>query len=198
MVVVSIMAVVMAIGIPTFRKIWEKGTMQRTLTDIQEVCSHARADAILKGVTTEVVFHPKDGRVEIVAGSSPQPQSGPDGQPNPYSVFDNGMEVRSDDTMVVGGSGSGGGGSSAAAGSGRSAEIPLDHITIQMLDINLIERKDDEIARVHFYPNGTSDEMTLIMHSDEGVQRGISLEVTTGLASILFENDLQRLVNGRL
>ena len=194
---VSIMAVMLAIGIPSLRKVWEQGTMQRTLTDIQEVCSHARADAILQGVTTEVVFHPKDGRIEIAAGAAPRPaQNGPEGQVNPYSVYNNGVEMRSEETVVVGGAPAAGGGSSAA-GSGRSAQIPQS-IVIQMLDINLIEWKDAEIARVHFYPNGTSDEMTLILHSDEGTQRGISLEVTTGLASILFEGDLQRLVNGRL
>src|SRR5437660_7877664 len=124
MVVVSIMAVMLAIGIPSLRKVWEQGTMQRTLTDIQEVCSHARADAILQGVTTEVVFHPKDGRIEIAAGAAPRPaQNGPDGQVNPYSVYNNGVEMRSEETVVVGGAPAAGGGSSAA-GSGRSAQIP--------------------------------------------------------------------------
>ena len=197
MVVVSIMAVILLIGIPSLRKVWEKGTFQRTLNDIQEVCSYARAYAILQGVTTEVVFHPKDGRIEMVAGTVQKPgQNGPGDPVNPYSVYNNGAEVRSEDTTIVGGQQSAGS-SGNQEGPVRSAQIP-PNVVIQMLDVNLIEYKDAELARVRFYPNGTSDELTLIMHSDEGVQRGISLEVTTGLASILFDTDLQRLANGRL
>ncbi len=67
-----------------------------------------------------------------------------------------------------------------------------------MLDVNLSEYKDQETARVRFYPNGTCDEMTLILRSDKGEQRGIVLEITTGLATVLNDNDLQNLRNGRL
>jgi hypothetical protein len=67
-----------------------------------------------------------------------------------------------------------------------------------MLDINKWKHdfRDDELARVRFFPNGTSDELTLILSSDHGEQRGIVLEVTTGLASVLSEADLQNLRNG--
>ena len=53
-----------------------------------------------------------------------------------------------------------------------------------MLDINLWEYKDSEVARVRFYPNGRCDEMTLVLRSSKGEWKKISLEVTTGLASI--------------
>jgi hypothetical protein len=52
-----------------------------------------------------------------------------------------------------------------------------------MLDINLLEYKDADEARVRFFPNGTSDEMTLVLH-DGDQYRKITLEVTTGLASV--------------
>ena len=52
-----------------------------------------------------------------------------------------------------------------------------------MLDVNLVEYKDADEARVRFFPNGTSDEMTLILHSGDQY-REIALEVTTGLASM--------------
>jgi hypothetical protein len=52
------------------------------------------------------------------------------------------------------------------------------------LDINLSEYKDSEWARVRFYPNGTSDEMTVVLHSDRNEWRKITLELTTGLASV--------------
>jgi hypothetical protein len=53
-----------------------------------------------------------------------------------------------------------------------------------MLDVNLNEYKDAEEAEVRFYPNGTCDEMTLILVSDKNEWRKISLEITTGLASV--------------
>jgi hypothetical protein len=66
-----------------------------------------------------------------------------------------------------------------------------------MLDVNLSEYRESDFVRVRFFPNGTSDEMTLILRSSQNEQRGITLEVTTGLASVLNEADLQDLRNGR-
>jgi prepilin-type N-terminal cleavage/methylation domain-containing protein len=76
---------------------------------------------------------------------------------------------------------------------GGSAKFP-DSVTIEMLDVNLREYKDEEVARVRFFKNGTSDEMTLIFRSDKGEWCAISLEITTGLAKI--ESDPQKF--GRL
>jgi hypothetical protein len=58
-----------------------------------------------------------------------------------------------------------------------------DSITIDMLDVNLLEYKDADEARVRFYPDGTCDEMTLIIHSGDQYRK-ITLEVPTGLASV--------------
>jgi hypothetical protein len=57
-----------------------------------------------------------------------------------------------------------------------------DSITIDMLDVNLTEYKDADEARVCFFPDGTSDEMTLIINSGDQYRK-ITLEVPTGLAS---------------
>jgi Tfp pilus assembly protein FimT len=71
-----------------------------------------------------------------------------------------------------------------------------DNVRIEMLDVNLLEYKDSESARVHFFPNGTSDEMTLILHWPERDQwRKITLEITTALASL--ESDPDRWRRGR-
>ena len=85
----------------------------------------------------------------------------------------------------------------AHSGSGLSVQLP-EGVAIDMLDVNLAEYKDADQALVRFYPNGTCDEMTLILHSDRNEQRGITLEITTGLASVLNENDLQKLRTGTL
>jgi hypothetical protein len=59
-----------------------------------------------------------------------------------------------------------------------------DGITLEMLDVNFIEYKDQEEARVRFYPNGTSDELTIVLRSDQNEYRKISLECTTGLVRV--------------
>jgi prepilin-type N-terminal cleavage/methylation domain-containing protein len=92
---------------------------------------------------------------------------------------------------VQGGSGGGESSSPSSAGSGASAQFP-DDVAIEMLDVNLLEYKDADEARVHFYPNGTSDEMTLILRSDKNEWRKISLEVTTGLASVEYDPNTWR------
>jgi len=52
-----------------------------------------------------------------------------------------------------------------------------------------VEFNDVDSARVRFYPNGTSDEMRLILF-DGRDRMGIELEITTGLAGVV-NNPLQ-------
>ena len=90
-----------------------------------------------------------------------------------------------------------GGGAAPGSGSGPAAfgltgKLP-DDIKIQMLDVNLREYKEEEEARVRFFPNGTSDEMTVVFINDKNVQRAVSLEITTGLADI--ETDVNKLIS---
>lgn len=138
MMVVAIMGIVMSMGVPAIYHIWHKDSLAKSISDVVEVCSHARARAIMRGEMAEVVFYPQDGRLEV-----------------------------------------GGGG----GGAGLSARIS-DRVFIEMLDVNLREYKDAETARVRFYPNGMCDEMTLILHSDQNQWRKISLELSTGLATV--------------
>jgi Tfp pilus assembly major pilin PilA len=166
MIVVGIIGITTAITVPIVYRVTHKNPFYAAIADVVEVCSNARAQAILQAKMTEVVFYPPDGRVELhgASGSS-------------------GYPVRA-----------------SAAGakiSGTSARIS-ERVRIEMLDINLMEYRDKEMARLRFYPNGTCDEMTLILRSEEGEQRGIVLEVTTGLASVLSVADLQRLRNGSI
>jgi prepilin-type N-terminal cleavage/methylation domain-containing protein len=81
-----------------------------------------------------------------------------------------------DRTCEVAGGGIGG-------GLAHSATI-VEGARVEMLDVNLREYKGEEVARVRFYPNGTSDEMTLILVSDKNEWRKISVEITTGLTSV--------------
>jgi len=87
-----------------------------------------------------------------------------------------------DRTFAISGGGSGGV-SKRSKGSGTSGTFH-DRLIVEMLDINLMEFKDQELAIVNFYPNGTCDELTIVLRSDENEWKKLSLEVTTGLATV--------------
>ena len=171
MVVVAIMGLILATGIPSIYQIWKKEGMRQTVSDVVEVCSNARVRAIFSGSQVEVVFHPLERRFEIGGGavSTAPPREG---------------EMENLEKPPP------------PPGSGQAGQLPED-IIIDMLDVNLSEYRESEFVRVRFFPNGTSDEMTLILRSSKNEQRGITLEITTGLASVLNEADLQDLRNGR-
>ncbi|MDQ6632020.1 MAG: hypothetical protein M3Y82_09735 [Verrucomicrobiota bacterium] len=64
-----------------------------------------------------------------------------------------------------------------------SATLP-ENIFIELLGVNFVELQDADVARVKFYPNGTSDEFTILIRSDRGEMRKISLEIVTALADV--------------
>jgi type II secretory pathway pseudopilin PulG len=155
MVVASIMVLILAMGIPSIYQMTTKKGMRRAVSDVLETCAHARAQAILRGQQVDLVFHPLERRFEV-AGSAPPTTENPD--------------------FVVSGT------APPAPIPGLNGVIPED-VTIEMLDINLLEYNQSEYARVKFYPNGTCDELTLVLRSDQGEWRKITLEVTTALAT---------------
>ena len=128
------------------------------MNDVEEVLGNARRMAIMQGAMTEVVFHPRELRLEVAGSGGSRPS------PN-----DSGGALEANIPRP--------------ANSGLSAKL-ADHIIIEMLDINLAEYKDAEVARVRFYPNGTCDELKIVL-ANEAKQFGIELEVTTGLASVV-------------
>jgi prepilin-type N-terminal cleavage/methylation domain-containing protein len=140
MIVVAIMGIILAAGIPSLYGFFHKTGLRKTTGDILEVCQSARASAILSGSPTDLVFHPRDGTCETAN--------------------------------------TGGGYGSWA----HSAKI--EDCTIEMLDVNLRECKEFDTVKVRFFPNGTCDEMTLILRSNNNEWRKISLEITTALPSI--------------
>jgi prepilin-type N-terminal cleavage/methylation domain-containing protein len=162
MVVVGIMGLILAMGIPSIYHMWHKESLQKTTNDIIELCGRARAQAIMRGEVAEIVIRPQARRVEIVGAPPPR---------------ETGLPRQSTEQTLT---------TSGAASSVQWAET----IGLEMLDVNLSEYKEADFARVRFFPNGTSDELTLILRSDQNEWRKISLEITTGLAS--FEADPQK------
>jgi len=153
MVVVGIMAMVMLMSIPFVRGTMHREALAQSMRDLEEVCGSARRKAILQGSMAEIVFHPRERTFQVV-GASPGPGN---------------AEPASSDTATA-----------PASHSGESGRIP-DNLIIDMLDVNLSEYKDSEEARVRFYPNGTSDELTVIIHSEKQEYFKMALEATTGL-----------------
>jgi len=172
MIVVCIMGIMLAMGVPLVYKTFHRAPMAKALKDIVAVCSHARGQAIMQAREVDMVLHPRENVIEVAAAAPAA--TGPNGQPPPPGT----------PPPEVG---------TPVSRPGFTAVLPPDHIRIQALGINLVDYTLAETARVRFYPNGTSDEMLMIIQSSDGEQRGISLEVTTGLASVLNERDLQDL-----
>jgi prepilin-type N-terminal cleavage/methylation domain-containing protein len=170
MIVVAIMGIVMTMSVPIVYKVWHKAPMRKAVSELVEVCSNARARAIMRGTMTEVVFHSDDGRFEV-SGAGSAPASGGGQTESPMA------------------------GMPSSSGSGLSGQLP-ENVAIASLKINgirYVPREDIEVheARVRFFPNGTCDEMRLVFLSDAGDFQGVFLEITTSLASV--ESDRYKL-----
>jgi hypothetical protein len=76
----------------------------------------------------------------------------------------------------------GAGGVNASSGRATSATLPTG-VEMAMLDISLQDYGASEWARVCFYPDGTSDEMTVVLLS-QGERKKITLEFSTGLTTV--------------
>jgi len=142
MIVVAIMGLIAAMGVPSILQSFRKDGMRKAVSDLMDVCAEARTQAILQNQKTAVVFYPPERRF-AVEGTT--------------------------------------GGKNTSSGRVTSATLPAG-VEFAMVDINLQDFGASEWARVFFYPNGTSDEMTLVLHSSDD-WRKITLEFSTGLAT---------------
>lgn len=131
MIVVAIIGLMAAIGIPSMLQMLKKEGMRKAVSDVTELLGDARAQAILKGQNTYVSFRPADNRL----GSS----------------------------------------------MGKSVTLP-DGVAMEGIGINLMDFSETEESRVRFFPNGTCDELTLVLHSGSD-WRKITLEYSTALAT---------------
>lgn len=142
MIVVAIMGIILATGIPAFTRMYQKEGMRKATSDMLDACKEARAQAILNAKTAELVIRPQDGTFSV----------------------DGGKEF-------------------------QTSKIP-DNVAIEILGVNFIEFEQANEARVKFYPNGTSDEFTIVFRDDDGQRHGIRLEVVTAIAEL--ETDVTR------
>jgi prepilin-type N-terminal cleavage/methylation domain-containing protein len=159
MIVLSILAIILATGVPSMLRSLEKEGLRKAQSDLVEACSHARAQAILSGVPMELVIRAEGNQVSV------EPlKTGPGAKSE--SVFENPEAP------------------SLPNGAPKNFSARLeDDIGIRFLYVNFKDHMESPEARVRFFPNGTCDEFTIIFFSPKG-ERKLSLEVVTGLAEV--------------
>jgi prepilin-type N-terminal cleavage/methylation domain-containing protein len=141
MIVVAILGLVAAMGLPSIIKALQKEGMRKAISDVTDVCASARAKAIFSGVPVAVIFQPGEKTFSCEGGGA--------GHGSLYV---------------------------------HSSKLP-DGVEIAMLDINQQDFSASEWARMRFFPNGTSDELTLVLH-DRLDWRKITLEFSTALTRV--------------
>ncbi len=137
MVVVAIIGLIAAMGVPALNRMLIKEGMRKAISDITDTCKTARARAIFSGHKTDVLFRPGDR------------------------------------TFMAEGGGSSHGSPYASAG-----KLPAG-VDLEAFGINTLDFTESDAGRVFFYPDGTSDEMTLVLRS-KGDEQKITLEYATG------------------
>lgn len=164
MVAVGIMGIILTIAIPSLNQSLHQDSMRKAVQDVMDVCRAARARAILDGVTMELRIRPGDRQFTIAAGLvNAAPAVG-----NAFGFADDGVVERA----------------APAAGGGTMVKLS-DRIVIEGLGVNGDDWTEDEAAAVRFYPNGTCDEMSIILYAPSSSERrNITLEVVTALADL--------------
>ncbi len=66
---------------------------------------------------------------------------------------------------------------------GFSAQLS-DRLYFKVLEVNFLDCHDADVAKVRFYPDGTSDEFTVVLVSDTGEAKRITLDIVTGLPDV--------------
>jgi len=171
MVVCAIIGIVMTIAIPSIYRQLHPESMQKAVTDVLEACSHARAHAVLNDTIMELVIRPGDKQIEVVQGSvAPPPQAD---RLESHDVSGQEWRMPERDAAPTGG------------GGGIFTAKLADRIQIEGIRLNFLDFTEDEVVRVRFYPNGTSDEFSMFLfHNETGERRQIALEVVTAIADV--------------
>jgi prepilin-type N-terminal cleavage/methylation domain-containing protein len=154
MIAISIMAIMLAVGVPNIIRAMEKDTLRKAVRDLVEGCSHARALAILQGVPAEFIIR-ENGQLSV----RKVPLASPDGE---SPLVESGMQSGNSPSKLF------------------SATLD-DDVAVELIYVNFIDKMGEPEARVRFFPNGTSDEFTVILSSVQGSYK-VSLDLVTGLA----------------
>lgn len=154
MVVVAIMGIILAAGVPSLYGFMHKSGIRKTMSDIVDTCRSARQKAIMTGSVATLVIHPRAGTLEIEGGAG-----------SDYS------------------------------GWARSAKIEGAKLEALKINNGHEDCSQYDQVQVRFFPNGTSEEMIMILVTDDGKLQGVSLELTTALPIVLNDAGVRALVH---
>jgi len=164
MMVVGILGMVLVMGMPAFIQSIRKDPLRQSVSDIETACSKAREAAILRGSPVELVIRAEGGQLTVV----------------PTHDDNTGQTAASEEAL----------GQSAEPSTDKAAsQSPVfsarlnENVAVTLLYVNLKDQMEAEESRVHFYPNGTSDEFTIILQFGNEMRK-ISLEVVTALVNV--------------
>ncbi|HXJ55257.1 MAG TPA: type II secretion system protein [Verrucomicrobiae bacterium] len=177
LVVVAIMGIIMTICVPFMHNSFERRKgMNGAVREVQEACRTARDWAILRQTTQELRIHPHDGVFEVGISSAPAESD----QPQRLGSVD----LHGDEWRIADNRPSTPTATPKAGGGNFSARLP-DGVIVEGLGVNGEDWTDDEVARVQFRRDGTSDEMSVVLYRAEtNERRNIWLEVVTGLPEL--------------
>ncbi len=163
MMVIAITLLVMGWAMPNMLRAVKKQGINKAAADLMEGCRQARAYAILAGKPAELVLRAEDGQMTVRKATGPR-------------------LMRQSGSEAVGVSNAG----KTAEGKLTSFNQKLeDDIGVELFDVNFIPQTQFPEGIVRFYPNGTSDEMTIVLFLPMSHERRkISLDPITAIASM--------------
>jgi prepilin-type N-terminal cleavage/methylation domain-containing protein len=169
MIVIAIIAMVVTAGIPMMARALNKNQLSKAVNDVLEGCKLARDRAILQNRAYDFVIRAKN-----------------------ETEWDMNVELDKSKDGVARSTTSTTTSSSAASskdGGSLIADFPRpfgSDVAFELIYVNLVDQMGAEEARVRFFPNGTADEFTLIMHV-QGKRRTIKVDIVTGAAYEVVE-----------
>jgi prepilin-type N-terminal cleavage/methylation domain-containing protein len=164
MMVVGILGMVLAMGMPAFIQSIRRDPLRQAVSDIEEACSKARAAAILRGSPAELVIRAEGGQLNVVPARDDSAEQTAASVEAPGQPAEPSADKAASQSPVF------------------SARLN-ENVAVTLLYVNLKDQMEAEETRVHFYPNGTSDEFTMILQAGNGTRK-ISLECVTALATV--------------
>jgi prepilin-type N-terminal cleavage/methylation domain-containing protein len=156
MLVVGIMGIVLAMGLPSIVRALQREPLQQAVNDVVEALNHARARAILQGSTAEMIL---DAEGHVGVALRPRPRS-----PGPNNTASDPAEHTAERVF--------------------QAVLGRD-VRISFIGVNLVDLQEATEVRVRFHPNGTADDFTLVLEDGTGARK-IQLDPITGRTEVTF------------
>jgi prepilin-type N-terminal cleavage/methylation domain-containing protein len=169
MIVIGIIALVMTAGVPMMFRAMNKNPLTKAVNDVLEGCKTARDRAILQNRSYDFVIRPRgeeDYELQVEPAKDrdadrPSHIGAPSLAAAPATPAQNAPSLVPDFPRAI------------------QHEVVIELLYVNL--VNVIDQIGAEEARVRFYPNGTSDEFTLVLNY-KGQQRTITVDIITGAA----------------